>query len=146
MVLLFGRSVLSVKLWKGHIFPNSGTGRNRRHERHNPEAGMTFTPDHHTRGSKSQSLVRVKKSSKWYSDADLINKKVVSCEMVDIGYISMIENQLMSIIPNGSRQQQYVIPTYYIREYDGERVLIDTSLRYLDHYQVGNNVSNVSIP
>ncbi len=30
--------------------------------------------------------------------------------------------------------QEYVIPTYYIREYDQQKVLIDISIRDLDHY------------
>ncbi|MGA7042770.1 MAG: hypothetical protein WBY71_03805, partial [Nitrososphaeraceae archaeon] len=84
--------------------------------------------------SKSQSIVQVK-LSKWNND-NLINKKAITCEMMDIGYIRTLENQLMTIIGNGGRQQKYVIPTYYIREYDDKRVLVDTSARYLDRYQI----------
>ena len=85
--------------------------------------------------SESQSIVQVK-LSKWNND-NLINKKVITCEMMDIGYIQFtLENQLMTIIGNGGRQQKYVIPTYYIREYDDRRVLIDTSARYLNRYQI----------
>jgi len=60
--------------------------------------------------------------------------------MVDIGYVTMVENQFMTVIRNGrGRQLQYVIPTYYVREYDNERVVIDTSVRYLNRYQIKEN-------
>ena len=98
---------------------------------------MTFVSNHNITESKSQSLVQVKKLSKWNGNYDLINKKVISSEMIDIGYISTVENQFMTIIRNGrSGKQQYVIPTYYVREHDKERLSIDTSVRYLDRYQI----------
>jgi len=143
LVLLFWKTVLSVKWWKKYIiFTNSETGRKRQEQQELEDANRTFTSNHHITQSKSQSLVQVKKLSKWNDDDyDLINKKVISCEMVDIGYISMVENQFKTIIRNGRRrQQQYVIPTYYVREHDNERVLIDTSVRYLDRYQVKETV------
>ncbi len=135
---LFGKTVLSVDWWKKYIFTNFENGRRRQEQQKSEDANMTFASNHHITQSKSQSLVQVKKLSKWNDDDyDLINKKVISCEMVDIGYISRVENQFMTIIRNGrSGQQQYVIPTYYVREHDNERVLIDTSVRYLDRYQI----------
>lgn len=141
MVLLFGKTVLSVEWWKKYIiFTNPENGRRRKEQQQQKleDANMTFASNHHhITQSKSQSLVQVKKLSKWNDDDyDLINKKVISCEMVYIGYISMVENQFMTITRNGAEQQQYVIPTYYVREHDNERVLIDTSVRYLDRYQI----------
>jgi hypothetical protein len=139
-VLLFGKTVLSVDWWKKYIFANSENGRRRQKQQQqqkSEDTSMTFASNHNITESKSQSLVQVKKLSKWNGNYDLINKKVISCEMIDIGYISTVENQFMTIIHNGrSGQQQYVIPTYYVREHDKERVLIDTSVRYLDRYQI----------
>ena len=34
------------------------------------------------------------------------------------------------------KQQEYVIPDYYIREYNEENVLIDTSIQYLYLYEI----------
>ncbi|MGA8911288.1 MAG: hypothetical protein WB443_00350 [Nitrososphaeraceae archaeon] len=121
IVLLFSKTVLSVKWWKRCIYNT------------NLETGK-IQADQMIVNSESQSIVQVK-LSKWNND-NLINKKVITCEMMDIGYISTLEHQLMTIIGNGGRQQKYVIPTYYIREYDDRRVLIDTSARYLDRYQI----------
>jgi hypothetical protein len=131
-VLLFGKTVLSVDWWKKYIFADFENGRRRQEQEQQKSEGS----NHNITESKSQSLVQVKKLSKWNGNHDLINKKVISCEMVDIGCISTVENKFMTIICNGAKQQQYVIPTYYVREYDKERVLIDTSVRYLDRYQI----------
>ena len=135
MVLLFSKTVLLVKWWKRYIYnTNLETGKSQ--EKRKSESTRVFTSDQMLVNSKSQSqsIVQVK-LSKWNND-NLINKKVITCEMMDIGYIRTLENQLMTIIGNGGRQQKYVIPTYYIREYDDRRVLIDTSARYLDRYQI----------
>jgi len=146
--LLFGRTVLSVKWWKKYVFTNSQyrSGRQEHVQEEQKQqkledANMTFTSSHHHHHmtqSKSQSVVHVEreKLSKWNYDY-FKNKKVFTCEMVDIGFVTMVENQFMTITCNGrSRQRQYVIPTYYVREYDNEGIFIDTSVRYLDRYQV----------
>jgi hypothetical protein len=138
-VLLFGKTVLSVDWWKKYIFANSENGRRRQKQQQqkSEDTSITLASNHNITESKSQSVVQVKKLSKWNGNYDLINKKVISCEMIDIGCVSTVENQFMTIIRNGrSGQQQYVIPTYYVREHDKERVLIDTSVRYLDRYQI----------
>jgi len=135
MVLLFSKTALLVKWWKRYFYnTNLETGKNQ--EKRKSESISLFTSDQMIVNPKSQfqSIVQVK-LSKWNND-NLINKKVITCEMMDIGYIRTLENQLMTIIGNGGRQQKYVIPTYYIREYDDRRVLIDTSARYLDRYQI----------
>ena len=121
-VLLFSKTVLSVKWWKRYIYNT------------NLETGK-IQADQMIVDSKSQFNHVQVKLSKWNND-NLINKKAITCEMMDIGYIRTLENQLMTIIGNGRRQQKYVIPTYYIREYDDKQVLVDTSARYLDRYQI----------
>ncbi len=128
-VLLLSKKVLPVKLWKGKFITIRKNQEKKRK--------LEFMSNQIMVESKSQlqSIVKVSKLSKWNND-NLINKKVISCEKIYIGYISAIENQLMTIIRNGGRQEEYTIPTYYVREYDEERVLIDTSVRYLDRYLV----------
>lgn len=117
--LLFGRTVLSIKSWKKYGFASSS---------------RTIEP-------KSQSLLQVQKEKSSKLNYDYFkNKKVLTCEMVDIGYVTFVENQSMTITRNGrGRQLQYVIPTYYLRECDNERIVIDTSVRYLDRYQLKEN-------
>jgi hypothetical protein len=143
MVLLFAKTVLSVEWWKKYIiFTNSENGRRRQEQKEQKQkledANRTFTLNHHhITQSKSQSLVQVKKLSKWNN---LINKKVFTCEMVDIGHIRTVDNEFMTIIRNEGREQEYVIPTYYVREHDNEKVLIDTSVRYLDRYQINKTI------
>lgn len=134
------KTVLSVEWWKKYIiFTNSENGRRRQEQQKQKleDANRTFTLNHHITQSKSQSLVQVKKLSKWNN---LINKKVFTCEMVDIGHIRTVDNEFMTIIRNEGREQEYVIPTYYVREHDNERVLIDTSVRYLDRYQINGTI------
>lgn len=80
--------------------------------------------------SKSQTTVQFKRSSNLN---DLINKRVKTCDLVDIGYVIGIDNQSMTVLNHN--KHEYVIPTYYIREYDEQNVLIDTSIQYLYHYE-----------
>lgn len=149
--LLFGRRVLSVKWWRKYVFTNSQNKSGRQEQVQEEQkqqkledANMTFTSSHHHMTQpKSQFAVHVEKEklSKWNYDY-FKNKKVFTCEMVDIGYVTMFENQFMTVTRNGrGRQPQYVIPTYYVRECDNERIVIDTSVRYLNRYQVKENTS-----
>lgn len=143
--LLFGRTVLSIKSWKKNGFAKphvrQGQEQQKREQQKLEGVNMAFASTSRTTESKSRSLVQVQKEklSKWNYDY-FKNKKVLTCEMVDIGYVTIVEKQFMTITRNGrGRQLQYVIPTYYVRECDNERVLIDTSVRYLDRYQVKEN-------
>ena len=81
--------------------------------------------------SKSQGLIQFKRIS---SLSELVNKKVKTCEMLDIGHVISIDKQSMTVL-HESKQQQYVIPTYFIREYNQEYVVTDISIRYLYHYK-----------
>jgi hypothetical protein len=93
--LLFGKTVLSVDWWKKYIFANFENGRRRQEQQKSEDANMTFGSNHNITESKSQSLVQVKKLSKWNGNHDLINKKVISCEMVDIGCISTVDRDVL---------------------------------------------------
>jgi DNA repair protein RadC len=144
--LLFGRTVLSIKSWKKYGFAKSQNvselqEQQKREKQKLEDANMAFSSSSNTTESKSQSLIQVQKEKLSKLNYDYFkNKKVLTCEMVDIGYVTMVENQFMTVIRNGrGRQLQYVIPTYYVRECDNERVLIDTSVRYIDRYQVKEN-------
>ena len=64
---------------------------------------------------------------------DLVNKKVKTCEMVDVGRVVSIDKQSMAILYDAG--QKYTISTYYIREYNQESIVIDISVRYLYHYK-----------
>lgn len=132
IVLLFSKTVLSVKWWKRYTYTHFESIKSRQDQKH--DSTRVLTPQQMISESKtqiqSQSLVQVK-LSKWNNN--LLNKKVISCEMVEIGHICALENQSMNIMGNDGK---YVIPTYYVREYDDKTVLIDTSARYLDRYKV----------
>ena len=80
--------------------------------------------------SRSQTAIQFKHSSNLN---DLIDKRVKTSDLIHIGNVIAIDNQSMTVLHY--TKQEYVIPTYYIREYDEENVWIDTSIRYLYHYQ-----------
>ena len=136
IVRLFGKIVLSVKWWKKYINIKSEDGKSRQRQIQKSESSMSsYTSNQIIVGSNSQPVMQVK-LSKWNNN-DLINKKVLSCEMINIGYVRTVENQVMTILGGKTgRQDEYSIPTYFVREFDNEKVIIDTSARYLYHYQV----------
>ncbi len=64
----------------------------------------------------------------------LLNKEVTTCDNVAIGCISALQNGLMfiSCVPQNIK---YEIPTYFVRQYDQNIVLVDISARDLEHYR-----------
>ena len=82
------------------------------------------------RNSSSQTHVQVRQRS---DPNGLINKKVKTCDFIEVGHIIAIDKQSMTV--SRPTEQEYVIPTYYIREYDNENVIIDVSIRYLYRYE-----------
>jgi hypothetical protein len=125
-ILTLALIMLSVKWWKLIVTYKANKSRQSRQERQQSEASKKPTSNHLIK-SKSQTLVQLKETAGWNK---LINKRVKTCEMVDIGRVSDINDQFMTVI-HSATQREYIIPTYYIREYDQEKVLIDTSIRYL---------------
>lgn len=85
--------------------------------------------------SKSQTLVQLKRMS--YLD-NLVGKRVITCEKSELGYVIAIDKLFITILHPS--KQKYVIPTYYLREYDQEKIMIDVSIRYLHHYQSEQNL------
>jgi hypothetical protein len=80
--------------------------------------------------SKTQTLAQLKRTSNW---KELMNRRIKTCVFIDIGHVIAVDSQSMTILHENTGQE-YVIPTYYIREYDQEKVLIDISIRDLDQY------------
>ena len=70
--------------------------------------------------SKSQTLVQLKRMSDLNK---LLDKTVITCERANLGRVVAIDNQSMTVIHH--TKQEYIIPTYYMREYNGENVVID---------------------
>jgi len=64
---------------------------------------------------------------------ELANKRVKTCDSIEIGHIVAIDRHSIKILD--LTEQEYVIPTYFIREYDEENVIIDVSIRYLHRYE-----------
>lgn len=147
IALLFARTVLSLKWWKpfaihrrkkksNEISINQEQIRANRKAVSDPSR-TTITTDTINSDiqikikSKSQTLVQFKRIS---SLNESINKEVKTCEMLDIGHVISIDNQAMTVLHEG-KQQQYVIPTYFIREYNQQYLVTDISIRYLYHYK-----------
>jgi hypothetical protein len=130
IVLLFNRTASSIKWWKRGIILGLRGNRDSGKQpfQYIKEPGVRSVVRSKPR---THSLEKLKQTANWN---ELINKKVDTCEMIYIGSIVNIDGHSMTIRSDTSKE--YVIATYWIREYDQERAVIDTSIRYLDHYQV----------
>jgi len=64
----------------------------------------------------------------------LLNKEVSTCDNVAIGSISALQNGLM-FISCAPLNIKYEIPTYFVRQYDQNSVLVDISAGDLEHYR-----------
>lgn len=129
MALLFASTVLSFKWWeilftywgKSRGIQLKKSDRKRKHELLHAETKVR---------SHSHNLVQLKRLS---SLNELINKGVKTCEMVDVGHVIAIDKQSMTVLHKS--KQEYIIPTYYIREYNTESVVTDISIRYIHFYK-----------
>lgn len=129
VVLLFSRTILSVKWWKYDTAKHNTItkGEKRYHERINELELKSFAQAK----AKRQRFKNIHQLPNWN---ELINKKVNTCEMIEIGRIISIDSYSVTIKSDSG--QEYVISTYWIRGYDKEIAVLDTSVRYLHHYQV----------
>lgn len=134
VALLFASTVLSRK-WRDMISIHRHHG-NKNGQQKKPEKNKKLISEYIgvKIKSQSQSLVQLKRIS---SLSELINKKVKTCEMVDIGHVIAVNDQSITVL-HGAKQE-YIIPTYYVREYDQENIVIDISIRYLLHYKTEGN-------
>jgi hypothetical protein len=129
VVLLFSGTVLSIKWWKKGITVRHSTNKeNEEHSQRIRELGVRSVKGSNPR---NQTFKKIKQLSNWN---ELINKKVNTCEKIYVGRIIAIDTHSVTI--RSDSRQEYVISTYWIREYDEDKAVIDTSIRYLDHYQV----------
>jgi hypothetical protein len=67
-------------------------------------------------------------------DESLLNKEVTTCDNVAIGCISALQNGLM-FISCTPLNIKYEIPTYFVRQYNQNSVLVDISAGDLEHYR-----------
>lgn len=138
LVLVFGKTVLGV-VWtengrKEHKIIQV-RNRNAAVQEHLHQKSVRVKVDSEAqieRKRRSQIAVQFKRSSNLN---DLKNKRVKTCDLIEIGSVITIDNQSMTVL-GFDKQHEYVIPDYYIREYDEENVLIDTSFQYLYHYEI----------
>lgn len=126
VVLLFSGTVLSIKKY-GVIVRNM---RNKENEKEHSLRARELG-ERSVKPSKPRTLEKIKQLSNWN---ELINKKVNTCEKIYIGRIIAIDSHSVTI--RSDSRQEYAISTYWIREYDEENAVIDTSIKCLDHYQV----------
>ena len=129
MALLFASTVLSYKWWNLPLVQRHLRRKNNQQKRE--RSNNELIPQHKVIEAKPQSknLVQLKHVN-W---SELINKNVKTCEMVDVGQITIIDKHSMTVMHES--KQKYNIPTYYIRESDQQNVVIDISIRYLHHYK-----------
>lgn len=129
MALLFASTVLSFKWWeilfthwrKSGDIQLKKSDRKRKHTLLHAETKVR---------SRSHNLVQLKRIS---GLNELINKEVKTCEMVGVGHVIAIDKQSMTVLHKS--EQEYIIPTYYIREYNTESVVTDISIRYIHFYK-----------
>jgi hypothetical protein len=136
IVLLFSRTVLSMNWCKYGV-----TGRHSRNKENKNEHSQRI------RVSEARSVIRsnshTKKINQLSNWNELVNKKVSTCDKIYIGRIIAIDGRSVAI--RSDSRQDYAISTYWIREYDEEKAVIDTSIRYLHYYQVETVNTNSSI-
>ena len=84
IALLFASTVLSYKWWNLPLFHRHNKSKYTQQKR---QGSKTVIPQHKVVEikSQSQSLVQLKRISNW---SELLNKKVKTCEMVDVGNIN----------------------------------------------------------
>jgi hypothetical protein len=102
IALLFAATVLSFKWWKVIAIHRHSRNRNSSQQQQQLQISRKLTPNHVTKvkseartKSQTQTLVQLKRMSNWN---ELINKRVKTCEMTDIGYVFAIDNQSMTVL------------------------------------------------
>jgi hypothetical protein len=130
IVLLFCGTVLSIKWWKYGVKVRRSTNKENEKEHAQRIRELGIRSDIRSK-PRTQTHKKMNQLSNWN---ELINKKVSTCEKIYIGRIIAIDGHSVTI--RSDSRQEYALSTYWIREYDEEKAVIDTSIRYLDHYQV----------
>lgn len=129
VVPLFSRAILSVKWWKYDTDRHNTIAKNKK--RYLGQIDELELKSFAQVKTKRQRFKNMNQLTNWN---ELINKKVNTCEMIEIGKILSIDSYSVTIKSDSG--QEYVISTYWIRGYDKEVAVLDTSVRYLHHYRI----------
>jgi hypothetical protein len=142
IALLFASTVLSLK-WQKQITIHrllKGSKKDINKMQEQPNDGNRISSNHIMMATSSDAQIKSKSKTQALvqhkcipSLSELINKKVVTCEMIEVGHVISINKQSMTILHKTRRE--YIISTYYIREYNQENIVTDISIRYLYHYK-----------
>jgi hypothetical protein len=144
IALLFASTVLSLKWWKQitihRLLKRSKKDVSNVQEQPNEVNRISSNPIMMTTSSDAQIKSKSKEKTQALgqhkripNSSELLNKKVVTCEMIEVGHVISINKQSMTILHKTG--QEYIISTYYIREYNQENIVTDISIRYLYHYK-----------
>jgi len=137
MALVFARTVLGVA-WTGKVVrkPQMAlTLNNMPSQERMCLAGDAAAERENKNIARSQIYVQFGRKSDLN---ELANKRVKTCDSIEIGHIVAIDRHSIKILD--LTEQEYVIPTYFIREYDEENVIIDVSIRYLHRYETERKI------
>lgn len=136
IALVFGKTVLSVA-WTGNgakrvaIIESGNKNKNiQQHMRDKNEVSINRTSSKLIKDAGD----RISSDVKSKGLDTLLNKEVSTCDNVAIGSISALQNGLM-FITNAPQNIKYEIPTYFVRQYDQNIVLVDISAGDLEHYR-----------
>ena len=136
IALVFGKTVLSVA-WTGNgtkrvtIIGSGNKNKNiQQHMRDKNEVSINRTSSKLSKDAGD----RISSDVKSKGLDSLLNKEVSTCDNVAIGSISALQNGLM-FISCAPLNIKYEIPTYFVRQYDQNIVLVDISAGDLEHYR-----------
>jgi hypothetical protein len=137
IALVFGKTVLSVA-WTGNgakrltvVECGDKNKINQQHMRDKSEVLIKKTSSELSKDAGDRISSHEEKSK----GLDLLlNKEVSTCDNVAIGRISALQNGLM-FISCAPLDIKYEIPTYFVRQYDQNSVLVDISAGDLEYYR-----------
>lgn len=135
IALVFGKTVLSVA-WTGNdtkrLTSAQNGNKNKIVQEHLQEKNDISRMKGFSKLDNDNRITSYAKKSKGFDS--LLNKEVSTCDNVIIGNISALHNGLMFII-YAPQNIKYEIPTYFVRQYDQNSVLVDISAGDLEYYK-----------
>lgn len=135
IALVFGKTVLSVA-WTGNdtkrLTSAQNGNKNKIVQEHLQEKNDISRMKGFSKLDNDNRITSYAKKSKGFDS--LLNKEVSTCDNVIIGNISALHNGLMFII-YAPQNIKYEIPTYFVRQYDQNSVLVDISAEDLEYYK-----------
>jgi len=137
IALIFGKTVLGIA-WTGNgvkrvsvVESGNKNNINQQHMQDENKISIKRTPSKVSKDTPDRISSQVEKPKNLDS---LLNKEVTTCDNIAIGCISALQNGLM-FISSSPLNTKYEIPTYFVRQYDQNLVLVDISARDLEHYK-----------